>query len=389
MRESDGSLTSLRQYNRRQVLKALRSRGTSSRAEIAKLTGLSTTTISSLVADLLSETVIVELPDRANSAGGSGRPARMLAFNPAAGGAVGVHMAHDHVRVGLTDLAGEVIARETIGLDVDHEPAQTLDFVAHTTLELIARASLDRSAIVGLGVAVSAPVSVSTRAIDADRILPDWRGTDIATELGTRTGIRVEVGNDANLGAIAEHRLGVARHSDDFVYVMLSDGVGAGLVLGGRLYQGAIGGAGELGHVTVVSDGFICRCGNRGCLETVAGAPAIVAAMGQVRGAGTTLPAVIESAARGDHGARRVLADAGRAVGRALLPVCTVLDPSLVVIGGECAASAALLDAAREELARGMTPLRSSAIPVLGGALGDEAEMLGALTLARQRMTLR
>lgn len=388
MSSSGGSLTGLRRNNRRQVLEVLRYRGTTSRAEIAKQTGLSTTTVSTLVSDLLEQGVIVELADRRGPATGGGRPARLLGFNPAGGGVVGVHLAHDHIRVGVTDLAGDVVAQTVGGLDVDHDPGPAIDFAARAALTLIDEAGLCRSGIVGLGIAVSAPVAAAAQAITSTRILPEWRGIDIAAEMAARTGLRVKLGNDANLGAIAEHRFGVAQNIDDFVYVMLSDGVGAGLVFGGQLYQGALGGAGELGHVPVVPDGYVCRCGSRGCLETVAGAPALAAAMTLTRGRGATLADVVSSAAEGDEGARRVLADAGRAVGRALLPICTVLDPALVVIGGECAASPALLAAVREQLARGMTPMRTSPIPVEAGALGDEAEMLGAITFASQSMSL-
>ena len=388
MRNATGSLTGLRLQNRRQVLDVLRHRGTTSRAEIAKQTGLSTSTVSTLVGELLDEGVVVLLAERTSSSAGGGRPARLLAFNPAAGGAVGVHLAHDHIRVGVTDLAGNVVARATTEIDVDHDPTGTLTLVAQQTLDLISASGLPRAGIVGLGVAVSAPIPAATHTLGSGRILADWRTIDVAKVLGACTELRVEIGNDANLGTIAEQRFGVARGIDDFVYVMLSDGVGAGLVLNGRLYEGAIGAAGEFGHITVAHDGYICRCGNRGCLETVVGAKALIAALVPTRGPKTTLPDIIAAARDGDDGARRVLADAGTAVGRALAPLCTVLDPALVVIGGACSASTTLVAAAQAALAGGITPLRCKPIPVLPSALGDEAEMLGAVTLATQRMTL-
>lgn len=374
--------------NRRQILEVLRHRGTTSRAEIAKQTGLSTTTVSTLVGELLDESVVVELGERTSSSVSGGRPARLLAFNPAAGGAIGVHLAHDHVRVGVTDLAGNIVARAVSEIDVDHEPTATLTLVGQQALDLISTSGLPKGGIVGLGVAVSAPVPATTHALGSGRILADWHSIDVAGVLSAHTGLRVEIGNDANLGAIAEHRFGVARDIDDFIYVMLSDGVGAGLVLGGRLYEGAVGAAGEFGHITVARDGYICRCGNRGCIETVVGAKALITALVPTRGVDTTLLEIIATARDGDDGTRRVLADAGTVVGRALAPLCTVLDPALVVIGGACSASDALISAAQAALAGGITPLRSKPIPVRPSALGDEAEMLGAVTLATQRMTL-
>lgn len=385
MSTSDGSLAGLRQRNRHEVLQVVRQRGTTSRAEIAKQTGLSTTTVSTLVYELIADEVLVELNER-TSTPGVGRPARLLTFNPRAGGVAGVHLAHDHVRVALTDLAGQVVATTVVAFDVDHEPVETLAYVAGAVRRIVAESGLRPDGIVGLGVAVSAPVALRTHALSTERILPDWQGLDVAGELGKRTGLPVEVGNDANLGAIAEHRFGAAQGIDDLVYVMLSDGVGAGLVLGGQIYEGALGGAGELGHVTVAPDGYVCRCGNRGCLETVAGARALTGPLTPVLGADATVADVVGAAATGDPGACRVLADAGTAIGRALLPVCTVLDPALVVLGGECAGSDSLIGAVRDVLARELTPLRREAVPVVAGTLGEDAEMLGAVALASRRL---
>jgi predicted NBD/HSP70 family sugar kinase len=387
--DAPSSLTGLRLRNRRQVLEVLRDRGATSRSDIAKRTGLSTSTVSALVGELLDEAVVVELADRqTQSARGGGRPARMLAFNPSAGGAVGVHLAHDHVRVGVTDLTGHVVSQTVSQIDVDHEPARTLALVGERALDLVAGSGLRQDGIVGLGVAVSAPVPAATHTLGAGRILADWQSVDVEQELARRTGFRVEIGNDANLGALAEQRFGGAQGVDDFVYVMLSDGVGAGLVLDGALYEGALGGAGEFGHVTVAPDGYVCRCGNRGCLETVVGARALISAFALTRSADTTARDIVAAADAGDVGAHRVLADAGAIVGRALIPICTVLDPALVLIGGAFSASAALVAAVQSTLVRRMTPLRGSPVAVRAGALDDQAEMLGAATLATQRMAL-
>ena len=387
MPPDQGALAGLRQHNRRQILEVVRHRGTTSRSDIAKRTGLSATTVSTLVGQLLAEAVVVELPDRSSPSGG-GRPARLLGFNPAAGGAVGIHLAHDHVRVGVTDLGGDVVAEAVTYLDVDHEPAQTLDLVVAEAVRLVGEAGLRRDGVVGLGIAVSAPVTAANHVLDAGVILADWQQVDLAAEVAARTGFRVEIGNDANLGAVAEQRFGVAQQVDDLVWVMVSDGVGAGLVVDGRLYEGAFGGAGELGHVTVAPGGFVCRCGNRGCLETVAGSTALTSALTYTHGAGTTLTDVLAFDRDGDELARRVLTDAGAAVGRALAPICTVLDPALVVIGGDCSVSASLVDAVRSTLESATTPLRRQPVPVRASALGEQAEMLGAVALATQRMSL-
>ena len=382
MDRSPGSLASLRLNNRNRILEVIRQRGSATRSEIARQTGLSTTTVANLVLQLLAQLVVVESAPGSQRTGGGGRPAATLSLHPVAGGGLGIHLAHDHVRIGLTDLAGEVIAELVTALDVDHEPTATLAYAARVGLELIADAGFGPSGIAGIGVAVSAPISGGGGTFGSGPILPDWRGIDVAGELHSRTGLRVDVDNDANLGAIAEHRFGVARGVDDFVYVMLSDGVGAGLFLGGRLYTGATGGAGELGHITVTPGGFMCRCGNRGCLETVAGAHALIGALAQTHGQTTCVADIVSAAGRGDAGPRRVLADAGRAIGSALTTICTVLDPALIVIGGEAgAADGPLLTALRDRLLESTTPLRREPVPVAAGTLGDRAEMLGAIAL--------
>jgi predicted NBD/HSP70 family sugar kinase len=385
---SPGSLEGLRLGNRTRVLESLRHRGTASRSDIARATGLSRSTVSTLVCQLLEHGVLVELPERASAAAAGGRPATLLQLNPTAGGAVGVHLAHDHVRVALTDLAGDVLAEDVRDLDVDHRPVDALAFAGAALTSLVDEAGLQRAGLVGVGVAVSAPLQLTTHALGSP-ILPDWTGVDVAGDLHRLTGLPVMVGNDANLGAIAERRYGAAQGIDDFVYVMLSDGVGAGLVLGGRVYEGATGGAGELGHVSVVRDGLVCRCGNRGCLETVAGARALAGALVMTQGPGATVTDLVRLAEDGDAGARRVLTDAGQSVGRALSGVCTVLDPAMVVIGGKApAGSEALLAGVRDALAATVTPMRTGGLPVVAGALAERAEVLGAVALVTQAMPL-
>lgn len=388
---SPGSLEGLRLGNRRRVLEVLRQRGTSSRSEISRTTGLSRSTVSALVCQLLDDSVLVELSERASATANGGRPATLLQLNPAAGGAIGVHIAHDHVRVAVADLAGDVLTETVRELDVDHRPDDTLAFAGRSALSLLADTGLHRDSLVGLGVAMSAPVRSAVSSVPSvgAPILPDWSHVDVAAALGELTGLPVAVGNDANLGAIAERRYGAGQGVDDFIYVMLSDGVGAGLVLDGQVYEGATGGAGELGHVSVVQDGLVCRCGHRGCLETVAGAKALTSAMAMSHGPGMSVTELAGLAETGDAGARRVLADAGRAVGRALSGVCTVLDPAMVIVGGKAAASSeALLGGIREALQNSVTPLRTGRIPVTAGALAERAEVLGAVALVTQQMPL-
>jgi predicted NBD/HSP70 family sugar kinase len=386
MTSAPGSLESLRSRNRLRVLETVQQRGAISRVDITRATGLSRTTVSSLVAELLSDGVLSELTERAEPlvpSPGGGRPATLLGLNPDGGGVLGVHLGHDGVRVVLADLSGAVLGERQREIDVDHLPADSLAYVADAALELVAASGQATDRIIGMGVAVSAPVQLVSRTLRTPSMLRDWTDTDIAAQLRERVGVPVHVGNDANLGAMAEWTFGVGRGADDLIYLMLSDGVGAGLVLGGRPYEGAAGAAGELGHVTVVDGGYVCRCGNRGCLETVVGTHALVGAVSHSRGPDTTLADVVELAVAGDPGCRRVVVDAGRTIGRALSGICAMLDPKLVIVGGKIAAvGAPLLEGVREVLSRRLPPAISQGVVVTAGRLGDRAEVLGAVALA-------
>jgi len=388
--EGPGSLEALRRLNRLRILHTLRRRGGASRADVARETGLSRTTVSTLVAALLEEGLVVERPDRvpAPPARGSGRPATVLTLNPAAGGVVGIDFGHDDIRVGVADLSCTLLTERRYELDVDDEAGEALDAAAEMANAAIAEAGLEPARIAGVGVALSAPVGSRSRRLAWPTIFPAWFGLDVESELNRRLALPVYVGNDANLGALAEATFGAGRGVNDLIYVMLTSGVGAGLVLGGRLYEGDAGTAGELGHVVVEPGGLVCRCGGRGCLETVAGAAAIVRPLRHSHGPDLTLADVVAIASAGDVGARRVLADAGRAVGRSLAGICVVLNPRLVVVGGGIAsASELLLEGIRESLQRDTSPLVDPP-PVVRSHLSERAEMLGAITLALTNTTV-
>jgi predicted NBD/HSP70 family sugar kinase len=193
------------------------------------------------------------------------------------------------------------------------------------------------------------------------------------------------VDNDANLGALAEASFGAGRGLSDIIYVRVGSGVGAGLVLGGRLHRGAAGLAGEIGHVQVLADGAVCRCGNRGCLETVAGEGALRALLRPARGHEVTRREIVELIAAGDLGATRLVNDAGRAIGRLLADLCNAVNPDAVVVGGELGeAGEPLLDGIREAVDRFALPGAAEVVKVVHAQLGERAEVLGALALVTQ-----
>ena len=378
-----GSLESLRERNRIRVIDSLRTNGAISRAEIARQTGLSRTTVSSLVADLQSAGLVVERSDGEPSAGSQGgRPGVLLSLDGSAGALVGLDFGHDHVRVAVADLSYVVLAEASSELEVDSEAGNALDTATRLVEELLEDAGVDRSRVLAAGVGLPAPIDREVGLMSSQPILAGWIGLDPAVELAERLGLTVHLDNDANVGALGESTLGIGRGSRVMAYLRLSAGIGAGLVINGRLFRGARGLAGEIGHVLVDPEGPICRCGNRGCLETFVAGPAICDLLARSHGP-ITVPELLARALDGDPGCQRAIADAGRVAGRAVADLCNYFNPDLVVVGGEMSAAGELiLDPMRDAVRRFAIAAAADNVEIVAGTLGDRAEMLGALALA-------
>lgn len=378
-----GSLEALRELNRLRVIDALRRRGTASRSDLARFTGLSRTTVATLVAELQARGLVVELTAAEGHPGpaGRGRPPVMLRLDPSAGAVVGIHFDHRHLRVAVADLSSTVLVERIAELDVDHAATTALDAAAELVEAVLAEAGIDRADVVGVGTALSGPVSTDG-AVGSTVILPGWAGLNAGDELSRRLGLHVAVDNDANLGALAEISFGAGRGLSDVIYVMVSSGIGAGIVIDGRLYRGITGLAGELGHVNVRSDGAVCRCGNRGCLETVASTDALLDLLRPTYGRELSVRGMVELINGGDTGAQRVVNDAGREIGRVLAGLCNILSPAAIIVGGDLGVVGdPLLTGIREALDRYALPSVRAALELEAGVLGDRAEVLGALAL--------
>jgi predicted NBD/HSP70 family sugar kinase len=225
------------------------------------------------------------------------------------------------------------------------------------------------------------PLDRLSGTVGSSVILPGWAGLRPAHELHRLLDLPILVDNDANLGALAEHSVGAAFGVDDVVYLKLSSGIGAGLILGSRLHHGASGIAGELGHVLASPEGVVCRCGNRGCLETVAAAPALIELL-RVSHGPLTVADLLRLAEQGDVGVRRVFGDAGRAIGRVVADLVNAVNPARVVVGGELSmVGEPLLDGIRTSVERFALPAATASLDIVPGVLGDRAEVLGAIAL--------
>jgi predicted NBD/HSP70 family sugar kinase len=381
--EGSGSLESLRERNRRRVLDALRAAGTTSRADLARRTGLSRTTVSSLVGDLVREGLVEEHVDRASAPGAQGgRPPVLVSLGRQAGVAVGVDFGKSHVTVAVADLGHAILAEIRRQLPGDHSADEGLDVGAELVGAALAEAGVDRDAVLGVGMGLPGPIHRETGTVGSSAILPGWVGVRAADAMAERLGLPVRVDNDANLGALAEHSWGAGVDVDDLMYLKLATGIGAGFVLGGRLYVGAGGTAGEIGHMIIDEDGPVCRCANRGCLETLASGAAAVELLRPTLGDDLTLGRLVDMTVQGDPACRRVVADAGRHLGRAVASVVNLLNPRHVIIGGELAACGdVLLEPLRTECRRHAISSAAADVEVIRSTLGDRAQVLGAVAL--------
>jgi predicted NBD/HSP70 family sugar kinase len=377
---SPGSTASLRPANQRRVVDVLRGSAQEpvTQAELARVTGLASGTISNIVRELTAAGLIETEP-------GSGRRGTVVRLSRTAGLVVGIDVGHSHLSVAVADLSGEPLVEKRQRLAHDHRYEEGLELADTLLNEALSEAGhgWDEVRTIGMGL----PAPISDDVVRSSAILPGWVGINAAGVSQERFKRPVHIDNDANLGALAEHLIGAARGEDQVVYVKVSSGVGAGLIVDGKILHGARGTAGEIGHLTIDEQGPVCRCGSRGCLEAYAATDRIAEMMGaQLPDA--TIDDVFESARSGNVAASRLLEDAGMHLGWGLATVVNLLNPGVVVVGGDLArAGEPLLEAIRMGLRRHVLA-DAAATPVVLSELGDRASMLGAVLLAADRTDL-
>lgn len=323
----------MRAHNVGVVLHHIWSSDRTSRAAISRSTGLSRTTVSDIVNELLMQRLVVE-----TGAGESrgGRKPILLELIANARHMIGIEVGSSHVNVVIMDLRGDVQASAGERHSVTTDPTGTVDLVARLTARVVAEADATHSSIMGVGIGVASPLRGPRLRHVSSMILPGWDGIDVAEVFGQRLELPVLIDNDANLGALTEHWWGAGRGIDNLTYIKLGVGVGAGHLIRGDIYGGHGGAAGELGHITVDYSGAICRCGLRGCLESAIGSQVLVE---QYRKAtpgvdATTIESLVAAAVAGDRNAVEVIQQAGRRLGTAVAHVITMLNPARVIISG-------------------------------------------------------
>jgi glucokinase-like ROK family protein len=370
-----GSPRALREANRARLVDCLRRDGSASQSELARRSGLSRATVFNIVRELERSGVVTLTEAQAR-----GTRAVTVSLSRRAGLAIGIDIDHRHLRVAVCDLNHVVLGERTMALDEGATADTTIALSAEIIEALLDELAAGHDEIVGVGMCLPAPIDPTSGEVGATSILPGWVGVPAAESMQWRLGLPVLVDNDANLGALAELTWGAARGAEDVVYLKLASGVGAGLVIRGELYRGAAGTAGEVGHTTLDERGAVCRCGNRGCLETFVGGEALLRLLRNTHGPDLTLADMVVRAREGDPACLRVVTDAGRYVGIAVANFCNLLAPARVVIGGELAmAGDLLLDPIREGVRRHALRPAADRLSLLPAALGDRAEVLGAI----------
>ncbi|NMO33121.1 ROK family transcriptional regulator [Streptomyces sp. GMY01] len=360
----------MRRRNLARVMHTVSAEGPLSRAAVASRIGLTRAAVSTLVDELIRSGLLEELgPERP---GRVGRPGSALAVSGRGPAGVGAEVGVDHLAACVVDLRGEVRARAVRhGTNRGRSPEPVAEELTALISQVVAEAEAQGLWPAGLAVAVPGLIARDGRTVVRAPNL-DWHDTDLGALLPDEFGSVVD--NEANFGALAELWLGEGT-PQDFLHVSAEIGIGAAVVVDGRLLRGTRGFAGELGHVPVEPEGPACPCGGRGCLEQYAGEEAVLRAAGLTAGEGR-VGLLAARAAEGDEAVRRALRDAGRALGIALTGAVNLLDPEAVVLGGALAGLAPwLLPALEAELDRRTA---GPACPVSVSRLGPEGPLLGA-----------
>jgi predicted NBD/HSP70 family sugar kinase len=295
------------------------------------------------------------------------------------GNLVGIDFGHQHVAVAVSDTRGKILGQRRRGHDVDHDVPRAIDMAADMAKEILQEVGGTTPDLTVAG--IPCPINRETGAVLPPRSLTGWLDVDAVADLSARLGCPVHLANDASLGSIAELRRGVGRRHRDFIYVKISHGIGAGIVLDGTLRQGAIGVAGEIGHIAVRPGGDLCRCGARGCLETVASSSALrrdlAAVMSLPSAEAMSIGQIAEPAAT------RVFLDAGAVLGRTLCTLCDALNPAAIVLGGEVGATVpAILTATQQAISAHTQQATASGVAVTTATFGQDNEVVGAIAQA-------
>jgi predicted NBD/HSP70 family sugar kinase len=361
------------------ILDLVRSGRATTRAELAAATGLARSTIAQRVDTLLAARLLISGADAAST---GGRPATTLAFNGDAGVVLAGDIGATHSRVAITDLTGAVLAEHAEEVAVASGPDIVLTWLEGAFDGLLDTIGRPRSELRGVGVGLPGPVEFATGRPVSPPIMPGWNMHPVGERLSRRFGVPALVDNDVNIMAVGEHWT-QWRHEPFMIFVKIGTGIGSGIIAGGHVHRGADGAAGDIGHVHVPDhDDTVCRCGNVGCLEAIAGGAAMATKLRQLDLPTNTSRDVVDQVLAGQPDAVRAVRQAGHVIGGVLATCVNVVNPKVIIIGGDVAgAGEPLLAGIREVVYKRSLPLATGHLQIGLSRLGDEAGIIGAAVM--------
>ncbi|HEY8588833.1 MAG TPA: ROK family transcriptional regulator [Naasia sp.] len=364
------------------LLQILRDGRPRTRTELAALTGIARSTVAIRV-DALMRAGLVEPAADATSTGG--RPSAQFALNTAGRYVLGVDVGASHVRVGVSDLSGKLRAEESSALEIAEGPEVVLGWVVDAGLRLLDQCGAAPTDLLAVGVGLPGPVEHSTGRPINPPIMPGWDRFDVPGWLMERLDVPVLVDNDVNIMALGEHGLAWP-DTDHLIFVKVATGIGSGVISDGHLQRGAQGIAGDIGHVHVSrGTGIPCRCGNLDCLEALASGPAVATVLRERGLEAASSADVVELVKRGAVEAVQATRQAGRDLGEVLTACVSLMNPSVIVIGGSMArAGEHLIAGVREVVYTRCMPLATQHLQIVQSRAGRNAALLGASMLAIQ-----
>jgi glucokinase-like ROK family protein len=388
-----GDQALVREINLSIILNCLRETSPISRAQLAEITGLNKTTVSSLVRELIARNFAREI---GFDSSGGGRPAVLLELNPEAGSIIGLEIGVDFILALLTDFKAQVLWRHRD----DTNQAEGQEAILARAFDIVRQAltvnESNHNPVLGIGIGVPGLVDISSGTLLFAPNLK-WRDIPLHEIFSREFEVPVFVDNEANVAALGERYFGAAQSSKDFIYLSLGVGLGGGIVLDGQLYRGISGYAGEIGHTTIASDGERCNCGNRGCWETLVSQTAVINRIRKAIEAENasqvsqlvkgpleriSIPAIVEAAREGDEVARRALEETGVYLGIGIANLINTFNPELVIFGGVLSlASDYLLPAAKKTLQERSLAWPRRVARVMVSSHGPDACVMGGVAL--------
>jgi len=350
------------------------------RSELIDITGLSRTTIGSRIDSLVESGMVTALTESIST---GGRPSARVAFNPQARVIAAADLGATHATVALTDLASQVIVEVHTAMEIAAGPQVVLDWLTTIISQLLVEAGRSSSELLAIGIGVPGPVEHTTGRPSNPPIMPGWDNYDIPGHVQRSYPVPVLVDNDVNIMALGERAMSWPA-ADHLMFLKVATGIGSGIISGGVLQRGAEGIAGDIGHISISRGAAtVCRCGNTGCLEAVAGGPAIAAELRSEGIDASNGNDVVDLVRAGNVRALQIVRQAGRDIGEVLNMCVSIVNPSVIVVGGSLAQLGEQLIAGIREVvyARSM-PLATRQLSIVQSQTGPESAVIGASLIA-------